>query len=88
MPSTPDTTVSRTNDTLGKRLVLERGEAEVTDLNGSSRTSDEDVVTLEVAVDHWRRSTVKEQQTFEDLSTPVLENVQVDPPEPLDVPAQ
>jgi len=38
-------------------------------------------------VDHGRSATVEEQQTFQDLSTPVLENVQVDASEPLYVAA-
>jgi len=38
-------------------------------------------------VDHWWSSTVKEQQAFEDLSTPVLENLQVYLLEPSYVPA-
>ena len=80
-------TISHTNNALGKWLVLERGQAEVTNLHRAGRTSDEDIVTLEVTVDHGRSATVEEQQTFQDLSTPVLENVQVDASEPLYVAA-
>lgn len=43
-----------TYNTLGKRSPLESGEAQVTDLHGSGRPSDEDVVTLEVTVDNGR----------------------------------
>ena len=67
MPSIREITLPRTNNTLGKRLVLECGKTEITDLNRSCRTSDKDIVALEVTVDHWRSPTVKEQQTFEDL---------------------
>jgi len=39
-------------------------------------------------MNHWRRPAVKEQQTFEDLTTPVLEHLQVDLLEPPYVPAK
>lgn len=39
-----------TNDALGERGLLERGEAQVPDLHGGGGSSDEDVVTLEVSV--------------------------------------
>jgi len=76
-----------TNDTLGKRLVLQRSKAEVADLDWPCWTGDKDVIALEIAVNHWRRPAVKEQQTFEDLTTPVLENFQVELLETLYVPA-
>ena len=48
----------RTDDALGERLVLERRQAEVADLHGAGGAGDEDVVTLEVAVDDGRRARV------------------------------
>jgi len=75
-----------TNDTLGKRLVLQCSKAEVADLDWPCWTGDKDVIALEITVNHWRRPAVKEQQTFEDLTTPVLENFQVELLEPLYVP--
>lgn len=60
----------RTYDTLGKRSPLESSEAQVTDLNRSGGPSDEDVVTLEVTVDDWRRPCMKEVKPFQDLPTP------------------
>lgn len=64
----------RTYDTLGKRSPLESGEAQVTDLNGSSGPSDKDVVTLEVTVDDWRRPCMKEVKPFQDLPTPTAQD--------------
>jgi len=88
-PSVSQNTISlHTNNTLGKRLVLECGKSEVSNLNRPCSTSDEDVVTFEITVNHRRRPAVKEQQTFEDLTTPVLENVQVDLLEPSYIPAK
>jgi hypothetical protein len=51
-----------TDDALGEWLVLEGGEAEVANLDAAGGPSDEDVVTLQVPVDHWRHPGVKEQQ--------------------------
>jgi len=80
-------TVPLTNNTFGEGFVLESGKAKVTDLHRPCCTSNEDVITLQVTMYHWRSPAVKEQQTFEDLSTPVLENLQVDLPEPSYIPA-
>ena len=49
---------ARTDDALGERLVLERRQAEVADLDGAGGAGDEDVVALEVAVDDGRRARV------------------------------
>ncbi len=51
-----------TNDALGEWLVLEGGEAEVANLDAAGGPSDEDIVTLQVPVDHRRHPGVKEQQ--------------------------
>ena len=40
----------RTDDALGEGGALERGQAQVSDLNGARRAGDKDVVTLEISV--------------------------------------
>lgn len=40
----------RTDDALGEGGALERGQAQVPDLNGARRAGDKDVVTLEISV--------------------------------------
>ena len=75
-----------TDDTLGKGLVLESGEAQVSDLNGAGGARDEDVVTLEVAVDDRGCARMEEEQALQDLAAPILQHLHVDFLEPLDVP--
>lgn len=42
--------VGLTDDALGEGGALERGQAQVPDLDGASRAGDKDVVTLEISV--------------------------------------
>lgn len=76
-----------TYDTLGKGGSLEGGQAQVTNLDRARGARDEDVVTLEVAVDDGGRASVQEMQTLEDLPAPALQHLQLHLFKPLQIPA-
>ena len=54
-----------TYDTFSKGLVLEGGEAEVPDLDTAGGTGDEDVVALEVPVNHRGLPRVQEYKALQ-----------------------
>lgn len=58
-------------------IVLEGCEAQVPDLDKASRTGDEYVIALKVAMNDWRRSTVEKAESLQNLATPVLDNFDV-----------
>lgn len=65
----------RTEDTLGRRLVLdERSKAQVADLDDSRTAVDKDIIALEVAVDNGRVVTVQVHQALQHLPGPALED--------------
>lgn len=64
-----------TDDTLGKRGPLQRGQAQISYLHRASGPRDEDVVTFQVSVDDGRGPGVKEVEAFEDLSAPGTQNL-------------
>lgn len=66
----------RTNDTLGKRALFERSQAQVTDLHLSRLASHEQVVALEIAMDDGRRSRVQVGQALQDLRGEVLNHLE------------
>lgn len=76
-----------TYDTLGKGGSLEGGQAQVANLDRARGARDEDVVTLEVAVDDGGRASVQEMQTLEDLPAPALQHLQLHLFKPLQIPA-
>lgn len=57
--------------------MLEGCEAQVPDLDKASRTGDENVITLKVAMNNWWRSTVEKAESLQNLATPVLDNFDV-----------
>lgn len=63
-----------TDDTLGKGGPLERGQAQVPDLDGACRAGDKDVVTLEIPVKDGGHPGVQEMKTPQDLSAPALKD--------------
>lgn len=65
----------RTEDTLGRRLVLdERSKAQVADLDDARAAVDKDIIALEVAVDNGRVVTVQVHQALQHLPGPALED--------------
>ena len=58
------------NHRFGKGLVFEGGQAQVTNLDRSGWTGDENVVAFEISVDNRRRSSVQKMKAFENLSAP------------------
>jgi hypothetical protein len=68
----------RTNDASGKRLLFQSGKSKITNFHGACGTRDKNVVTFEITMYNRRRTTVKEKQALQNLSTPVLENSCVD----------
>lgn len=77
-----------TDDALGKRGSLQRGQAQVADLHGACGARDEDVVTLQVPVDDGRRSCVQEVEAFEDLTAPRAQHLDLHHLEALQVAAR
>ena len=69
--------LGRPDHGLGEALVLERGQAEVAYLDAAGGSGDEDVITLQVSVDHGRDAGVQEQQSSQDLTTPGLQNLRI-----------
>ena len=61
------------NHRFGKGLVFEGGQAQVTNLDRSGWTGDENVVAFEISVDNRRRSSVQKMKAFENLSAPEKE---------------
>ena len=59
-----------TYDALSKGGPHQSSQSEVTYLDRSCRACYEDVVALEVSVDNWRSSGVKEVKALQNLSTP------------------
>lgn len=66
--------LSRTYDALGKGGPLEGSQAQVSNLDRSGRSGDEDVVTLEVPVDNGRRPGMKEVQPLQNLPAPAAQD--------------
>lgn len=66
--------LSRTYDALGKGGPLECSQAQVSNLDRSGRSGDEDVVTLEVPVDDGRRPGMKEMQPLQNLPAPAAQD--------------
>lgn len=60
---------------LGKRGSHEGCQAQVTDLDGTRRACNKDVVTLEVSVDYRGCSGMKEVETLQDLPTPTPQDL-------------
>ncbi len=58
------TSIRFTNDALGEGLVLERGEAQVSNLDAAGGPGDEDIVALEVPMDDRWHPGVEEQQAL------------------------
>lgn len=77
--------LSPTYNTLGKRGSLQRGETQVTNLDRASRTSDKDVVTLEVTVDYRGRPRVEEVEALQDLPAPAAQDFDLHLLEPFQV---
>lgn len=77
-----------TDDALGERGLLERGEAQVSDLDGGGGSGDEDVVTLEVSVQDGGAARVQELKTLQDLKAPTLQQLQLHLTEPAQVPEE
>lgn len=78
-----EATWGRTYDTLGEWCALERGQAQVPDLDRSSRTCDKNVVALQVPVDDRGGPSVQEVETLEDLPAPAAEDFDFHHLEPL-----
>ena len=78
--------MTHTYDTLGEGGPLERGQSQVSDLDGAGGAGDEDVVALEVAVDDGRGPGVQEVETFQDLTTPAPQHLGLHHLEALQVP--
>ena len=68
-----------TNATLGVRFSQNGGEAEVANLDLALVSIDENVVTLEISVDHWRAKAVEIEKASQNLPTPMLHCPYVDP---------
>lgn len=66
--------LSRTYDALGKGGPLEGSQTQVSNLDRSGRSGDEDVVTLEVPVDDGRRPGMKEVQPLQNLPAPAAQD--------------
>lgn len=81
-----DTCVKLTNDTFSEWGTFERGQAQVSYLDGARGAGDEDVVTFEVPVDDGRSARMQEVKPLEDLTTPALQQLQLHLLEPLQVP--
>ena len=58
------------NHRFGERFVFEGGQTQVTNLDRSGWTGDENVVAFEISVDNRRRSSVQKMKAFENLSAP------------------
>lgn len=78
---------SLTNDTFGKRGPLQCRQAQVSNFDRTRRTSDEDVVTLQVSVNDGRGPGVEEVEAFENLPAPAPENFGLHDLKPLQIPA-
>ncbi len=77
-----------TDDALGEAGSLERGQAQVPDLYAPRGARDEDVVTLQVPVDDGGGPSVQKVQSFEDLTTPPLQELRLHLLKTLQVPEQ
>lgn len=87
-PTPPGLCQDHTYDTLGEGGSLERGQAQVPNLDRARGARDEDVVTLEVTVDDGGRAGVQEMQPLEDLPAPALQHLQLHLLEPLQIAAR
>ena len=74
-----------TYNTLGKRLFLECSQAKISYLHRTRRTGDEDIVTLEITVNHGWCAAVKKKEALKNLPTPVLQYVDINFLEPPNV---
>ena len=74
-PATPDRLRPPTYDALGEGGPHERGQPQVSYLDGACGARDEDVVTLEVAVHYGRGARVQELQPLQDLPTPAAQHL-------------
>lgn len=75
-----------TYHTFGKRCSFKGGQTQVANLHGAGGPGDEDVVTLEVAVDDGGRPRMQEQQALQDLPAPAPQYLGLHHLEPLQVP--
>ncbi len=66
-----------TDHALGEAGSLERGQTQVPDLHAPRGARDEDVVTLQVPVDDGGGTSVQKVKSFEDLTTPSLQELQL-----------
>lgn len=78
-----EATWERTYDTLGEWCALERGQAQVPNLDRSRRTCDKNVVALQVPVDDGGGPSVQEVKALEDLPAPAAEDFDFHHLEPL-----
>lgn len=77
----------RTNTTGSIRFSENRSKAKITDFDFPLVAIDENVITLEISVDHRRIMAVQIQKPFQNLPTPMLNSSDVNPSVPKSVPA-
>jgi hypothetical protein len=69
---------SLTNDGLSERALLQRCQTQISNLHHPRSSGDENIVTLQVSVNDGWRTGMEEEQPFQDLSAPALDDLHVD----------
>jgi len=77
----------RTNTTSSIRFAENRSKAKITDFDFPLVAIDENVITLEISMDHRRIMAVQIQKPFQNLPTPMLNSSDVNPSVLKSVPA-